>query len=152
MPQENNRKALAVCFWGLSLLCMAAIFYFSAQTADDSSLQSGRLLRLFQAIFGSSVTDFIVRKCAHFIEYAALAFCLNGALYFTKNRFLPVWATTVASLYAVSDEIHQLFVEGRACQVRDWAIDTLAAVCSALLFWLLLFLSEKIKKRLTRKK
>ena len=30
----------------------------------------------------------------------------------------------IGALYAVSDEIHQLFIVGRSCEIRDVIIDT----------------------------
>ncbi len=66
--------------------------------------------------------DTILRKLAHLAEYAILGALLCRAL---RN---PVLAITAAALYAVSDEIHQTFVEGRAGVPLDVAIDTVGAL------------------------
>lgn len=46
----------------------------------------------------------------------------------------------IASLYAITDEVHQRFVPGRSCQAADWAIDTAGAalglLCAGVLLWL----------------
>ena len=46
-------------------------------------------------------------------------------------------STLIASLYGLSDEIHQYFVPGRSTEVLDWVADTLGALMAAsLLAWL----------------
>src|SRR3712207_7608480 len=40
-------------------------------------------------------------------------------------------AFAVASLYAITDEVHQTFVEGRRGHAIDWAIDTAGAGTAA---------------------
>jgi VanZ family protein len=43
----------------------------------------------------------------------------------------------LASLYGISDEIHQAFVPGRSSDVLDWAADTVGALLATLLLaWL----------------
>ena len=62
--------------------------------------------------------DRLVRKLAHAAEYAVL-----GALLLRAVGREPV-ALALGSLYAVTDEVHQSFVEGRHASPVDWAIDT----------------------------
>ncbi|MBQ1935757.1 MAG: VanZ family protein, partial [Clostridia bacterium] len=46
--------------------------------------------------------------------------------------------------YAVTDEIHQHFVEGRSCELRDVLIDAAGALLFLLLWWAVLqFLRRK---------
>ncbi len=148
-----KNKPLAVTFWILTAVCFAVIFYFSAQTATESSEQSGTILQFIYKIFGeNSATVFVVRKGAHFLEYTGTSLVMSAAFYFTigKNRFhLPILFT---SLYAVSDEIHQIFVEGRSCELRDWAIDTLGAVLGAGIFLLFYYIIKKINDFHSRRK
>jgi VanZ family protein len=63
------------------------------------------------------VWDTILRKGAHMTEYAILALLLFRALGSELSAFLFGLA------YAVSDEIHQLFVSGRHGSPVDVAID-----------------------------
>ena len=37
-------------------------------------------------------------------------------------------------LYAITDEIHQMFVPGRAAMIRDVIIDSCGALCSISIF------------------
>ena len=49
--------------------------------------------------------------------------------------------------YSCSDEIHQLFVPGRAMLVRDVLIDSCGALCGALLAALCCFIAGRILKK-----
>jgi VanZ family protein len=74
--------------------------------------------------------DTILRKLAHLAEYAVLGVLLDRAL----RRPQLVIAVALASLYAVTDEVHQLFVEGRHGSPVDVGIDTLGALLGVLLW------------------
>ena len=65
--------------------------------------------------------DTFLRKIAHTAEYALL-----GALLYRATR-RPAAALLLASVYAVTDEIHQTFVAGRHGSPVDWLIDTAGA-------------------------
>lgn len=150
MKNNKNKKAAAV-LWCLTAACFCIIFYFSSRSADRSNEQSGFIIQFLYRIFGVNATDFIVRKCAHFLEYTGTALLMSAAMYYTfgKNKiYLPIIFT---SLYAVSDEVHQIFVPGRSCELRDWAIDTLGAVLGATIFCLIYFVFNKAKDFKTRR-
>ena len=70
--------------------------------------------------------DTILRKLAHLAEYAILGALLARAL----RR--PALALALAALYAVSDEVHQTFVDGRVGAPLDVGIDTLGAFVGVL--------------------
>ena len=75
--------------------------------------------------------DTILRKLAHLAEYAIL-----GALLVRATR-RPGLAVLLAALYAATDEMHQLFVEGRHGSPIDVGIDTVGAVAGVLVWqWL----------------
>ncbi|MGN0521471.1 MAG: VanZ family protein [Eubacterium sp.] len=147
MRQEKIKTA--VC-WILTAVCMGVIFWLSSRTADESSAQSGSILDWLTKIFGENVfTDFIVRKTAHCLEYTGLSLLFNIALWQTSKKKQFFYATLFTSLYAVTDEIHQLFVDGRACKITDWAIDTAGAVIGtiafAVIFTIIIAVIEKRK-------
>ena len=66
---------------------------------------------------GLGTWDTILRKAAHMAEYAILGALLLRAV----GRELPALLVGVA--YAVTDEIHQHFVEGRHASAIDVALD-----------------------------
>lgn len=127
---------------------MLVIFWLSSRTADESSAQSNKIVQWLIAHFGDGIfTTFIVRKLAHFLEFTGLSLLFNISLYTTKNRTMPLPAIALTSLYAVTDEVHQIFVEGRSCQLTDWLIDTAGAVTGAIGFLVLLYLCTRIIKK-----
>ena len=155
MQQEKIKKIYiitAVLFWIFTALCMAVIFWFSSCTADTSAGQSNIIIQLICKIFGvfgeDSLMILVVRKSAHCLEYAGLAFLFNCAWYFTRNQRSLLLSVICTSLYAVTDEFHQLFVEGRSCEFKDWAIDTGGAVIGMLGFLVIyLIISAVVKKK-----
>ena len=72
--------------------------------------------------------DLLLRKLAHAAEYAVL-----GAL-LVRATGKPGWAFALGTLYAVSDEVHQSFVPGRAGSPLDVALDT-AGVAIGIVLW-----------------
>jgi VanZ family protein len=66
---------------------------------------------------GLGVWDEVLRKGAHAIEYAILGILLFRAL----ERELPAFLLGVA--YAITDEVHQHFVQGRHASPLDVAFD-----------------------------
>lgn len=127
---------------------MTVIFWLSSRTAEQSSAQSGVIVELLKKIFGDNVfTDFIVRKAAHCLEFTGLSLLFNFSLLLSRGKQSYIYAVALTSLYAVSDEIHQLFVEGRSCQITDWAIDTAGAMLGAFAFFIILTIIKKLSAK-----
>jgi hypothetical protein len=104
--------------WAPPLILMAVIFVLSAQPSLDSGL---------------GLADTIGRKLVHFAQYALLTLLWWRALRTRMDaRRAVLVAFALSSLYAVSDEYHQGFVEGRSGNAFDWAIDTAGAAAAAL--------------------
>ena len=151
MQNESKNKVLAVIFWILSGVCMGLIFWFSSREAGQSAHQSEIILKIVRAIFGENAfSDFIVRKTAHFCEFALLAFLFNFALlYTTGKKHIPL-GIALTSLYAASDEFHQLFVLGRSCQASDWLLDTCGGAAGAIFFIVIFLIIKYIKVKTER--
>lgn len=83
---------------------------------------------------GLGTWDLVLRKLAHAAEYAVLALLLLRATRSAPwaGRYAPGLAVALASAYAVTDEWHQSFVEGREGSPRDIVIDTLGAAIGVL--------------------
>lgn len=145
-------KKLSTLFWVLTAICMAVIFYFSSRTANESAHQSSIILDFIIKIFGDNgFSDFIVRKSAHFLEFTGLCVLFNSAFYFTKGKKWIWQSIACTSLYAITDEVHQIFVDGRSCELRDWAIDTCGAITGAIgfivLFYIIKLIIDKKQKK-----
>jgi len=93
--------------------------------------------------------DVILRKIAHITEYFILTLLLYHAFKNTfalKLYFLIFWPAALSLIYAISDEIHQLFVPTRNGSLEDVLIDSVG-ICLFLV--LLKFgVAEKTAKRL----
>jgi VanZ family protein len=64
----------------------------------------------------------------HAVLYAILGVLLLGALLPGRaTSRAAALAIVIASLYGVTDEVHQAFVPGRIPDVLDWAWDTVGA-------------------------
>ena len=99
---------------------MAVIFFFSHQP-DLSS--------------GLGVWDLIGRKIFHAAEYALLCLLWWRALADVATRRRALAAAAALSIaYAVSDELHQSFIEGRHGTPVDVAIDSIGVAAACL--WL----------------
>lgn len=119
--------------WIFGILCMLwmfVIFQFSASQGTESQGLSDRiaimLSNLFPFIAYNDTLTFVIRKLAHFSEYAVL-----GLLYYQFLTTYPFQERTnlivsclLTLLYAATDEFHQLFIDGRSGQLRDVLIDT----------------------------
>lgn len=81
------------------------------------------------------VTNFVVRKTAHFTEYMVLGLIAMQAFRpHRTTRALPLFATVLTLVLVPSlDETIQLFVGGRAGQVADVMLDCAGALTGALL-------------------
>ena len=97
--------------------------------------------------------QFIVRKSAHFTAYAVL-----GILSFITlvTYCLPLMAKcglslVICALYAVSDEYHQTFIEGRSGELRDVIIDSSGALAGIILSLIIYKIIQSIKNRRSRK-
>jgi VanZ family protein len=77
---------------------------------------------------GLGTWDLLLRKLAHATEYAILGALLLRAV----GR--PSLAFALGVLYAISDELHQTLVPGRAGRPLDVAIDA-AGVALGVILW-----------------
>ncbi|MEG8947108.1 VanZ family protein [Rosettibacter firmus] len=76
-------------------------------------------------------------KIEHFFAYLFLAFLLAFSLHFQKRSIIVsknyFWFSILLLIaYATIDEMHQIFVPGRFCDVYDWISDVLGGVIGIL--------------------
>lgn len=124
---------LVLFIWGNSLVPGGSSGSLSLAVADliRSALESLHLP-------GAWVTNFVVRKTAHFTEYAVLGICASQAVY--AGRGAPRCAFAALALFLVAvptiDETIQLFVDGRVGQVADVLLDCCGAATGVALAYL----------------
>lgn len=108
-------------FFALSALWVCFIFARSVKPAGVSSAESGNILALMRLVF-PGITMHIVRKLAHFTEFAILGTLICLTQLQTRRSNPPV-SLFAGLLCALSDETIQLFISGRSSQVQDVWID-----------------------------
>lgn len=136
----------------LLITWMTIIYFFSSQPADDSLNESNSLLEAIAYVFNISDVDVFVarfgpfiRNLAHFGEFFLLGLIMYINVIEYTNRNVLLLTIIVCALYAASDEVHQLFVDGRVGTFSDVVIDSLGATCST-------FLSYLIQKYVAKRK
>ena len=127
MTAMTAKRKIIICIsWLLAAACMAIIFALSAQVADDSSELSLMVMDGFMSIFTNlqnAIGHDAFRSIAHALEYCGLALLLFNAYFQTLQKPKIILSFITAVIYALTDEIHQIFVEGRAFQLTDIAVD-----------------------------
>lgn len=120
---ENIRKVCVV----LIIVWMVVVFIFSHQTGEGSSGLSSKIANmLFNNEQIAEKMEVFIRKGAHMAEYAVGAmlfygYCLTYPNMQPKKRIIFAEMCTV--LYAITDEVHQLFIPGRNGSIFDVLID-----------------------------
>ena len=166
----TRNKAIPILLWMAVVALMAVIFAFSAQPASESSETSSPFVDAYMRLFHPEAdslspdeqfelreqASFIVRKAAHFSIYTLLGLLLAAAVSaaFPAAR-AATWAGRlwlpflIGALWAVSDEIHQHFVPGRSCEIRDMGIDSSGVLLGVLLFTAAARLAARLRTRRT---
>jgi len=138
--------------WGLFLFWIALIFLFSHQNGVHSTNSSSTFVKFFQDFFpfwkdSDFLLDFtfIVRKSAHFGEYFILGILTFSLLneYYSKLSISFWYAFFFCLLYAISDEFHQFFIEGRSAKMMDVFVDCCGSFGGIFLSY---FVRKKSKK------
>lgn len=114
----------------------------SAEGAHDSKARSGTIVNFLKDSlsidFAEDFLSFLTRKSAHVIAYFVLGLIIYSIIktYRLTSKRTIVLSIILAFLYAVFDEIHQLFVPGRSGEIRDVFIDTAAASVGVCAYYL----------------
>lgn len=131
--------------WTVVVIWMILIFNLSSQAAKQSNQLSKGITEIIvktvekvapNVAFDLDSFNHIVRKNAHFIAYLILGILVINAL--RKSDIYTwqsvVWTLLICFLYAVSDEVHQLFVSGRSGQVKDVMIDSAGTIAGIVIY------------------
>jgi len=133
--------------WAAVIVWMLVIFNLSAQVAEQSNQLSTEVTEIVAGTVGKVKPDaeidirnlnHIIRKNAHFFCYLVLGLLAVNAFRRSGFIFLKslIFSFLLCAIYAVSDEIHQMYVPGRGAQTADVLIDCSGAVAGLFLYWL----------------
>lgn len=145
MSALRQSLIIKILIWVPVILMAGTIFGFSKQNGEESSGISGKVASvIIDAAHDLGIVEVDddnraklidqlqtpIRKCAHMTEYAILAILIFTALnvdgLFTGYCWGTAWL--FATIFAISDEIHQLFVPGRSGKVTDVLIDSIGCI------------------------
>ncbi len=157
--KKMDKKNKRIIYFILVLIWMITVFLFSNQNGEESKNTSDSTFtdNIVEVVTNNlkhsnkekedikDTVSFIVRKLAHFSIYfvggVLIWGCINTFELKTRNKI--ILTILLGTLYAISDEIHQLFVPGRAGQIKDVFIDALGVSFGTLAGCLILKKGEK---------
>ena len=151
---QNKRKALRLgIFWALAIGWIAVLFYFSGQTAAESSALSSSVANFVRGIFPfnripSGQLEHVLRKLAHFSIFALEGFLLCLAM-MESSRDKGAGALLsgiLCTAVAAANELHQSFIEGRSCEGGDVLIDSAGALLGIAVAALAYFLCRRRRR------
>ena len=125
MRDATRQGAMVQVFWYWVPVALyaGAIFYLSAQSHPEDQLPSFLL---------KDVSD----KVLHAVEYGILGLLCYRAFRWAAGpavaRQAVVLAIVTASVYGITDEVHQFFVPFRESSWLDWLADTIGAAIGAI--------------------
>ena len=145
------KKVLVV----LLILVLTFIWGNSCKTVADSRDESKSFMEFIEPFLElfvgeGNVTLHLVRKLAHFTEFAALGAGLAGvfsSFRWQRRRLALLLPPLAALLIAVSDEVIQIFSPARGPGVRDVLLDFCGALFGIVCMRLLLRLIDRAGKK-----
>ncbi len=145
---SKQRKIYVSISWVLVILCMLVIFSLSAQNGEESSDLSGSFVDSILAWLNIRVDEGVLRTCAHGLEFMGLSMLFFNAIYATWKKNITIIIAFVCTVcYAVTDEIHQIFVPDRAFQISDIIVDSTGAMIGAVVSYLILKFIKYIQEK-----
>lgn len=158
---KSNKKLFSFL---LVLVWMIVIFNFSNQNGTKSTNTSDIVTSMVVNVTTNATnkeytreevkkkvedSTFYIRKTAHFTEYLILGILVLNLLsnYGKINKRMLLLALIFCYLYAVSDEIHQIFITGRTAKFLDTLIDGTGALIGITMFSI--FKNSKICRNLS---
>ena len=149
---KNIKSILSIL---LVLVWMIVIYNFSNMPSDESDEKSkgfiNETIEIITKVTNKDLTEeeikvkvdklnYPVRKLAHASVYFILAlFILNVIFDMQVPKTLKIYLITIliCFLYAITDEYHQTFIDGRAGKFTDVLIDTSGATIACLIVMIL---------------
>lgn len=153
---ERTRRAAAILA-ALIFLNLAVIWGSSTLPMETSSQQSSFITSLLIAVFGGAdhaALEHIVRKCAHFCEFASLGALSLGLTYtISKYDIRITWSRTAVPVFgcllaASTDEMIQIF-SGRGNSVSDVMLDFSGSLTAMFIFFVVLLIAGSRHDRST---
>ena len=165
---KNIIKIKRIILIILIVINCSTIFYFSNQASNSSKSQSSRVVEFIsnilpgiknmqepdKTILKKQVLTPIVRKTAHLSIYAMLGlltYCFANTYELDFKKKI-LYCLLFCMCYAITDEIHQVFIEGRSGELRDVLIDSFGSLIGILFINLIIKIFNKIRNKTRKEK
>ena len=160
----NMKKIISTIF---VIIWMFTIFYFSNQQGTGSSNTSKKVSKIIVNMIDikhqmqkEAKEELVIkiepyiRKIAHYTIYTIGGILIINCIYLYIQDYHKsvVNATMIGILYATTDEIHQLFVQGRSGRVIDVVIDSIGIITGIVIYLIIIKISENIVDRKNKKR
>ncbi len=161
---KRRNIIIRVLTFMLTIAVCITIFKFSSEDSGKSTgtsdfvieciINSNPFTKDLDSVEKENIKENIkmpIRKLAHFSIYTVLGITIMCHVStYAIDRYKRIGGSLfVGMLYAISDEIHQLFVPGRSGQVRDVFIDTFGVIFG---ICIVLLIQDTMKKGRKSKK
>ena len=137
----GSSRSCATRGWTIFLILWTLFIWgHSLVPGVGSSAESGRFVDLLYGAFvrlgitDRSLMTFLVRKAAHFSEYAVLGFSAHGLFRSLPAQGRARWCVCLFALVPVIDESIQLFTPDRSGQVTDVLLDLCGMLFGVIVF------------------
>lgn len=133
----------------LIIVWMVTIFCFSNQKGTQSSITSNKVTKEIIEVLPSTKNleenqkkeivkkvNPVMRKIAHYTIYLVggiLIMFFITTFELSEKRTI-IYSTLIGLIYAITDEIHQMFMDGRTAKVTDVFIDTLGVITGIVIY------------------
>lgn len=146
----------------LIITWMITIFLFSNQQGNASSVTSNKVTKEIIEIIPSTKhleenqkkeivkkVNPIMRKIAHYTIYLIggilIMFFISTIVQSEKRGVL--YSVLIGFIYAITDEIHQMFMDGRTAKITDVLIDTLGVITGVVIYITIKTIIYRIKSK-----
>ena len=146
----------------LTAAVMVMIFCFSMETAEKSDETSGNITGIVIDVFYPEFEEYpateqeqvysgiqvVVRKMAHYSEYTLLGLLIRLCM----ESWFGHRMKRLRALYACTDEIHQLLIDGRSGEWTDVLLDSAGVLTGVMAAVVMLYLVRRKIRRERMKK
>lgn len=156
--KKNLKKIISLIF---VIFWMIIIFWFSAMDGKESNSKSKKTIdnvitEIANVIhinnsekINLTTLNVYLRKCMHGSVYFILSiFVFNSLRVFgVKRKKSLILTIIILFLYACTDELHQVFVDGRNGKVLDIFIDMIGASIGLVICCIFIYIKKFIDKK-----
>ena len=125
---------------------MIFIFIMSHSNGLESANQSNFIVNFINNILKLENTELIgtiIRKLAHLFEYFVLGILMFNCLKRYNIKRIILISIVLCFIYAITDEIHQLYIPGRSGNLIDVMIDAIGSYIGMMSYKIILNIHNK---------